>query len=316
MIFALRIAIIGLATFAVTGIVSAVLIPWASRRITEDGAAARARRLAALRLLPAALGLAAAAVVVLSFVFFEPYQPEERIGTSFSILAVLSFALLAGAAWRWLGIILATRRLIRQWSATAAPLVVDGVNVPAFAVTTDFPIVAVAGIARPRLFVARSVLASCTPEELRAILAHEQGHIDRRDNLRRMLLTLTPDVLGWAPAGGRILAAWREASEEAADDDASRVGADERVRLAGALIKIAKLAKPSHVPAVIPASTFYCGERLDRRVRRLLDPAVRGESRRQAPWRSRLSVAAALLLCVLTLEGVHTAIEIAIQTLP
>ena len=63
-----------------------------------------------------------------------------------------------------------------------------------------------------------------------------------------------------------------------------RALAAETARLA-ALIKIAKLAKPSHVPGVIPASTFYCGERLDRRVRRLLDPAIRGESRRQAPWR-------------------------------
>jgi hypothetical protein len=314
--FALRIAIIGLATFAATGMLSVALVPWASRRINEDGAAARARRLAALRLLPAALALAAATVVVLSFVFFEPYQPEERIGTVFSILAIVSVGLLTGAAWRWARITLATRRLIRQWSATASPLAIEGVTVPAFAVTADFPIVAVAGIARPRLFVARSVLASCTPEELRAILAHEQGHIDRRDNLRRLLLTLAPDVLTWVPSGDRILAAWREASEEAADDDASRLSADERVRLAGALIKIAKLAKPSHVPALIPASTFYCGERLDRRVRRLLDPAIRREPRRQAPWRSRLSVAAALVLCVLTLEGVHTAIEIAIQTLP
>jgi hypothetical protein len=51
------------------------------------------------------------------------------------------------------------------------PIALEGISIPAVAVDADFPIVAVAGVVRPRLIIARSVLASCSHEELRAVLA-------------------------------------------------------------------------------------------------------------------------------------------------
>ena len=316
MTFELRIVVIGLGAFAAAGLVAALVVPLFSSQTTAETASARARRLAALRLLPATFALASGLVVIASFVFFEPRRPGEEIGTVFPVLASIGVALWLTAAWRWTRITAATRRLIRKWSATAEPVELDGITVPAYAITSEFPIVAVAGILRPKLFIARSVLSSCSREELRAIVAHEQGHVDRRDNLRRLLLTVSPDVLSWLPASDRILAAWREAAEEAADDDAARFGADDRVRLAGALVKIAKLAAPSPAPPMMPASTLYCGERLDRRVRRLLEPRVTSDSPRGTSWRSRIGVALAVVISVLALEGVHAAIEVAIHTLP
>jgi Zn-dependent protease with chaperone function len=118
----------------------------------------------------------------------------------------------------------ATRRLVRQWLVTAEAVSLPGISAPAFAVTSEFPIVAVIGWRRPRLIIARAVLASCSPDELRAVLAHEQGHIDRRDNMRRLLLSIAPDVLAWLPSSERLFIDWRDAAEEAADDDAARSG--------------------------------------------------------------------------------------------
>lgn len=314
MTYEARIAVIGLAAFAATGLLATCLVPLLARRIVSGAAVTRARRLAALRLLPSVAALAAGTLATLSFVFFEPYRPGEEIGTVFPMFAVLGFALLATALWRGARLVGATHTLLRQWMVRPEPVVLDGITVPAVAVDARFPIVAVAGVIRPRLIIARSVLASCSPDELRAVLAHEQGHIDRRDNLRRLLIASAPDVISWMPASARMFAAWREATEEAADDAASHAGADARLRLASALIKVAKLA-PGPAPAVIPTSALYCGERLEGRIRRLLEPlGIQQEP--AATWRSRLTLILGICGSILVLEGVHTVIETAIHTLP
>jgi Zn-dependent protease with chaperone function len=314
MTFELRIALIGLAAFASTGLLATCLVPLAARHIVRGAAVTRARRLAALRLLPSVAALAGGTLVTLSFVFFEPRRPGEEIGIVFPVFAALGFALLVTALWRGAQVVRATRSLLRDWTARPEPIALDGISIPAVAVDADFPIVAVAGVIRPRLIIARSVLASCSQEELRAVLAHEQGHIDRRDNLRRLLITSAPDVISWLPASGRLFAAWREATEEAADDAASQAGAEGRLRLASALIKVAKLA-PGPAPAVIPTSALYCGERLEGRIRRLLEP-FRGDHEPSPTWRSRLTLCVGIAGSALVLEGIHTVIETAIHTLP
>ena len=77
----------------------------------------------------------------------------------------------------------ATTRLRRCGWPTAEPIDLPGATIPAFRVATAFPIVAVVGVVRPTLVVARSVLEACTADELAAIVAHEQAHVAQRDNL-------------------------------------------------------------------------------------------------------------------------------------
>ena len=314
MTFEVRIAVIGLAAFAATGLLATCLVPLVARHVVTGAAVTRARRLAALRLLPSVAALAGGTLVTVSFVFFEPRRPGEEIGTVFPVLAALGFALLATALWRAAQVARATRTLVREWMVRPEPVALDGISIPAVAVDADFPIVAVAGVIRPQLIIARSVIASCSQDELRAVLAHEQGHIDRRDTLRRLLIASAPDVISWLPASGRMFAAWREATEEAADDAASQAGADGRLRLASALIKVAKLA-PGPAPAAIPTSALYCGERLEGRIRRLLEP-FGGHHEPSATWRSRLTLGFGVGASALVLEGVHAVIETAIHTLP
>jgi Zn-dependent protease with chaperone function len=314
MTFEARIAVIGLAAFAATGLVATCLVALVAKPLVTGPAMTRARRLAALRLMPSIAAVAAGTLATLSFVFFEPRRPGEEIGTVFPVFATLGLALLATAVWRGAGVVRATRKLMREWVVRPEPIALDGISIPAVAVDASFPIVAVDGIIRPRLIIARSVLASCSEEELRAVLAHEQGHIDRRDNLRRLLITCAPDVINWLPSSGRLFAAWREATEEAADDAASRAGADARLRLASALIKVAKLA-PAPAPTFIPTSALYCGERLEGRIRRLLEP-FGGHNEPGSTWRSRLTLVFGVGASVLVLEGIHTVIETAIHTLP
>ena len=315
-----RILVVALASFATAGIAASVLVPFIERYLTGGTGALRARRVASLRLFPSAVGLAAGLVALFAFAIFEPRQEGEYMGAVIPALAAFGTLVIAGSVTRARRLATATRALEERLMATATPVTLTGISVPAFAVQADFPIVAVVGWRRPRLLIAESVLRSCSADELTAVLAHEQGHVDRRDNLRRLMLSVAPDILAWLPASDRLLAAWREAAEDAADDDAARSGADGRARLASALVKVARLATGRTTSGLMPASTLYGGEGLERRVRRLLGPSTAHGEWRASSWATVLRRSAVGIGCVagaiLALEGVHSAIETVIHLLP
>ena len=310
-----RILLVGLAVFSGTGLVVAMLVPVVGGRRVKGTAAQRASRLADLRLLPSMAALTASVVVAAAFLAFEPQWDGEDVGAAVPLLAALAMLLLGTAAWRGVQLIRTTRAVIGDWLRTAEPISLPGISVPAFAVSSEFPIVTVVGLRHPRLIIARSVLDSCSDAELRAILAHEQGHIDRRDNLRRLLIWIAPDILNWLPVSETMFAAWREAAEEAADDEAVRCGAD-GTRLAAALVKVARLAAGSHHQSPMPASALYRGESLERRVRRLLATSDAIASRPARPWPAWLALGLLVAGSLTVLQTVHGIFEGLIHSLP
>ena len=164
-----------------------------------------------------------------------------------------------------------TRAVARAWLRSATPLDVDPpAGVPAYAIDSLAPIVALVGVFSPKLIAARTVIEACTTEELTAIVAHERGHLHARDNLKRWLMACAPDALRWTPIHREIAAAWHDAAEDAADDAATRGDERARVDLAALLVKIARLTpEPSGRRPRSARSSSRSG--LDRRVRRLLD---------------------------------------------
>jgi beta-lactamase regulating signal transducer with metallopeptidase domain len=199
--------------------------------------------------------------------------------------------------------------------STAEPVTLPGIDVPAYAVTSAFPVVAVVGIFRPRVVIARAVLTACTPEQLQAIAAHERRHLRVRDNLRRAVMFASPDVVSWLPVAARLREAWNTAAEEAADDAAAEVGHEGRVELAEALIRVARLGSTGAPGSALPASALYRGENLDRRIRRLLEP-VPAAAASLPSWHRRATLVAALAVSALVLEGVHVVIELGVRFLP
>ena len=315
-----------LATFTVVGLAVALLVPALASRPVTGGAAGRARRLAMLRLLPARAASLAGLLVALAFAAFEPRQDDEYMGRVIPVLAGFGALLLMTAGWRSIRVARATRRLTREWLRTAEPIPLAGITAPAFAIKSSFPIVAVVGLSRPKLVIAQSVVDACTGDELRAILAHEQGHLDRRDNLRRLMMAATPDILAWLPISERHFAAWREAAEEAADDDAARAGVNGRLSLAAALVKVARLASGTPARQWLPTSALYCGESLDVRIRRLLEPRTstsgsagsiaRAVSAQSRVMRALVGLTGFALASMLVLDHVHAVLEVAIHSLP
>jgi Zn-dependent protease with chaperone function len=313
--FELRLLVVSLGAFAGSGLVGAALVPWLWRRIAATTPADRAAALLRLRLFPAALALTGASFAAASYLLFEPRANHENTGITLLMLAVLATVLGLGAIVRTGQLSRATRNACRGWLRTAEPVIVPGTGIPTLAVDTEFPIVAVVGVLRPRLIVARSVLAACTPEELATIAAHEQAHVTARDNLRRAMFLLAPDIVGWLPLSGRLLAEWREATEEAADDAAAASSPDRRLVLAQALIKVARLAPAGWRPTALPASALYDGESIARRVRRLLAPPRTDRPARTA-WQQAALAGFIFGACGLAIGGVQAVLELAVNFLP
>jgi Zn-dependent protease with chaperone function len=312
--FEVRLAVLVLAAFAVTSLAVSALVPWWAGRISRSRPRSLAKALTTVRLLPAAAGLGIAVVAFVSFVVFEPRGRVETTGWLLQVLAAFSMLLAGSALARWYLITRQTRRLAARWLPGARPIGLGNGRVPAFVVASDFPIVGVIGVVRLKLIIAQSVLDACTPEEIEAILAHEQAHIERRDNLWRALLMTAPDLLTWLPVSRRLNLSWQTATEEAADDCAGRLGHLGRPLLAQALVKVARLAVARLDPHDVPASALYRGEDIERRVRRLLGPETN-------PARPRHTLAALLALAfgaavVASLETVHLILEAAVHGLP
>jgi beta-lactamase regulating signal transducer with metallopeptidase domain len=318
-------AIVGLAAFAAGTVLlsPAAVVLWrlVERHRARLPAATAARWLFAARTLPAA-GAAALALglVVPAFVLHEPAGASETAGAILVACAVLAALLVArglARAWRSHR---ATAALVESWMDAARPLRLAGASIPAYRIDSGFPLVAVTGIWQPRLLVGSRVLEACTDEELALIVAHEQAHVGARDNLRRLLLDAVPDVLSGTAIGSAMLRSWHDAAEEAADERAVAAASPSAAcDLASALVKVARLATAAP-PLPLPASTFFRGERLERRVRRLVEgPPVPSAA---PPHRRRIAAAAtagALAAGALSLDlllAVHEITERLVALLP
>jgi Zn-dependent protease with chaperone function len=304
--------------------------PLVRRLLQGRSARTRAEILFALRVGPAALAtLSVALFLVPSYVGYEPYRTPEIVSKKLAGLAILSAIGVALALCRAVRSWFATRTLLQEWLSGAVRIKLSGTSIPTFRISHPFPIIAVVGTFRPRLFIAAHVLETLSGEELTAAIAHEGGHLQAHDNLKRSLMRACGDVLMIVPCGRTLDRAWAEAAESAADERAAQESADTALNLASALVKIAKMV-PAGARAAVPVAAFLVGVEETRgvkaRVRRLLEIASNSYLRR-SPDRmiTRLlpaaSVCGLLLLALviannpIVLVTIHTVIESAVRLL-
>ena len=246
-------------------------------------ARARAEWLFALRVAAPVLSLLIIATLfVPAYVGYEPYGTSEIVSKKLAAFAIISIAGVGFAFWRALQSWIVTRRLAKQWTRAAVRTRLPFINIPTFRIAHPFPIIAVVGTLRPRLFIAEQVLTSLTEDELMAAIAHESGHLVARDNFKRVLLRGCRDLLTIVPTGRSLDRAWSESVECAADEHAGQLSPDIALNLASALVTIARMV-PIGVRAELPLATFLVGEEtggIKVRVRRLLEIASVGRSNR------------------------------------
>ncbi|MCA9718998.1 MAG: hypothetical protein KC468_30295, partial [Myxococcales bacterium] len=151
------------------------------------------------------------------------------------------------------------------------------------------PLVFVAGLRRPRLFVERTWWASLERRERDVIAAHERAHIDARDSWTLLTLDLILSLV--SPRVRRaILADFTLNAELCADAEAARSDGDP-VFVAEVLCRYARAARPA------VTAGFGSGD-LETRVRSLVGEPTRAPPRRAARARG-LTVTMAVCACLL-----------------
>lgn len=296
---------------AATSLAAAGLWRLIERPMQRYSGRTRAEVLFAMRVGPPAVAvISVAALLIPSYLVYEPYSTSEAVSTKLSALAIVSVIGLALALWRALRSWLATRSLLRKWVGIASPIHIAEIKVPTFRIPHSFPIIAVVGVFRPRLFIADRVIESLSREEMVAAIAHECGHLAEHDNLRRMLIRACRDMLAIVPCGRSIDRAWSENAEAAADEHAADQGAAVALNLASALIEIARMVPAGARPSM-PAGAFILGDETNGvmgRVNRLLTLAGAGQ-RPPKPifisWAARIGFLLLLECLIITLTNTH-----------
>src|SRR5258705_6014531 len=268
------------ATFAIAGLWRLL-----GRTTANWTAAARARLLFSLRILPPVLAfLTVSLLLVPSYLAYEPRHAAETVSFKLGLLAIFSATGIAVSVYRGIGTHRATANLTSDWLRQGEPIKIPGIDIRSYEIHHAFPLIGIVGFLRPRLFVASQVLQVLTSEEISAAVAHENGHLTARDNLKRGLLQACRDALLIIPCGRLLDRSWSEASEEAADENAALMGNGVALDLASALVKIARII-PLGARPTMPAGVFLLGDEetkgVKSRVRRLLTLAT--SERRTGP---------------------------------
>jgi uncharacterized protein (TIGR03435 family) len=203
----------------------------------------------------------------------------------------LLLARLAGGWWRVRRLLAVARALpVSSWQAastrlaaqiglTRAVRVVDAAFV-------DGPVVI--GWLQPVVLLPVAALAGLTPEQVRAILAHELAHVRRHDAMVNVAQTVTETLLFYHPAVWWVSSRIRLEREHCCDDVALAVSGD-AYGYASALAELETWRATQ--PALSLAAT---GGPLLRRVARLLSPPVARAPRGGVT----LTIACALLFVV------------------
>ena len=222
--------------------------------LRKCSARTRAEILFVMRIGPPVLALVAiAAFMIPSYIAYEPHATEEFVSWKLGALATISAIGVALAFWRGLRTWTATRSLLKNWLASSTPITLDAINVPTFVLRHSFPLIAVVGALRPKLFIADHVLASLSKEELAAAIAHEYGHLAAGDNFKRSVMRISRAALLIIPCGRSLDRAWSEASESAADEYAAQKSSLVALNLASALVRIARMIPPGQ-RQILPAA--------------------------------------------------------------
>jgi len=294
--------------------------------LRKKSARVRADILFAMRACPPTIAMISVGFFLIpSYVGYEPYSTNEVVSKKLAALAILSTGGVLFAVWRGLRSWFATRSLLREWLAVADQITLAGVSIPAYRIPHSFPIIAVVGTIRPRLFVAEQVQSTLSDEELIAAIAHERGHLTARDNLKRSLLRVCRDVLMIVPCGRALDRAWADSAEAAADEYAAQQSSETALDLASALIGIARMV-PTGKRTRLPAAAFILGDDttgVRARVKRLIALAGARPPKASAFVSHFGSIVLVVLLaaliftltCTHALASLHSAVERVVQLL-
>ena len=192
-----------------------------------------------IRMFPLVLGTALTVGFALpSFLLLEPQRTVEAPESYLIVLALLGFTVLTLFVVRYARLVLFSGKTLGKWLLTAEPLALS-FCIPVYQILSPASLIAVVGILRPKVFVGRAAVASLTPDELKAAIAHELAHVRSFDNLKQVLLKITR-LPGFFGSLRRLDGAWSAGAELRADANALKSGTS-AIELSSAIVKIGRL---------------------------------------------------------------------------
>lgn len=267
--FEVRLVAVALSIFILSylSLSLAVIVAWnlPARLLRSYSPFRAANLLLALRLFPLFGALAITALYgVPSFLVLEPGEISEPVGPLLIVLVCISIGWVLIAAWRAVNAQKTLSRILSQWIKKVR--VVDARHsVPVLQISSDDPVLAVAGICAPKVLVSQIAASTLSAEEFEAALRHEMAHIRHRDNLKKLLFRFAS-----FPAMDKLESAWADMCEMAADDAAISNTA-EALDLASALIKLSRLVPIQAAHGLTSSLMPPVKASLEARVRRLFN---------------------------------------------
>ena len=273
--YLLRLVCLCLAAFFLFNFAAGLPLALASRAIVARANRMRARSAArllfVLRVLPAALAfLVVVGLCVPSYLWLEPELAVEEIAAPWIATAVLGAALCFIATARAARSILQARRHARSCERLSRATSFAGARLPVWILDTPAPLCALVGIFRSGVLLSGAVINRLTAAQLALALRHEEAHDSSRDNLKRLLILMTPGLLPGVSGFRAMERGWGRLSEWAADDEAAGGDTHRSLTLAAALVRVARMGGT----ALAPLSANFlddCGD-VTARVDRLLHP--------------------------------------------
>ena len=305
----------GLSWLAVRGIAPAALRIAATMKPRLSS-----RLLFGLRIAPVAAALfLVAGFCVPSYIWLEPDVASERVGLACLVAAVLGAAVWLIALLRGGSSIARTARYVRACRLHSVETTVGGDSAQVLVVKDGVPLMAVAGVMHPCLVVSQSVMDALSDEQKEAAFRHETAHRISRDNLKKFLFRLAPDILPFVSGLSSLEQGWAKFAEWAADDHAVDGDAGRALSLASALVKVAKMGV--HPAPSYRLSSLVDDDRdLEVRVGRLLrEPAYAEKPLAPVVAFARnvavvaTGVVATMLLWPESLGGIHRLLEHLVQ---
>ena len=279
-----------------------------------------ARLLFGLRMAPVAVSLfLVIGFCVPSYVWLEPNITSERVGRACLLAATLGASVWSISLARGFAAFLRTERYMHQFGRMRSGYTDGQQGAEMLVVDDPAAVIAVAGVLHQRLIVSQAVIDSLTPEQKEVAFRHEAAHRLSRDNLKKFLFLLAPDILPFVSGASSLERGWNRITEWAADDHAVNGNQQRALSLASALVKVAKLGVTS-IPSNLLSSLVDDSRDLEVRVDRLLREPMYAE-KPLAPVvsfvRNAALVMAGVVFTVLlwpeSLSGVHQLLERLVQ---
>ncbi len=276
-----------------------------------------ARFLFALRMFPFVLAtLFVIGLCVPSYLWLEPSATAERVSLLCVVLGLFGAAIWLASLARTLHSLFASLRHNRLCRSVGQETYLQGNSSSIVLVEDEAPLLALSGLLRPRLLISRGVLRVLSTEELDAAFRHEHAHRISRDNAKRLLLLLAPDIFPFVRPLRMLEHSWSKFAEWAADDQAAAGDSCRAVSLAAALVHVARLGTGPRLPFL--STPLLVGDRdLSARVDRLLraDATPLPDSSKMKPGLRAAGLLlatclAALLLTPSALSSVHELLEL------